>query len=61
MCKILNSLTLSPHIERVFNPECTAYGRYFLKDLESKRFKDHKLKMLNKMEKYLASTGCRRK
>ena len=42
---------------------CDLWGtcRYFLKDLESQQFKTHKLEMINKMEKYLASVECRRK
>jgi Werner syndrome ATP-dependent helicase len=36
-------------------------SRFFLKDLESKKFKVHKLEMINKMEKYLVSVRCQRK
>ena len=35
--------------------------RYFVKDLDNKKFKQHKLETIAKMEKYLASVGCRRK
>ena len=35
--------------------------RYFVKDLGDKKFKQHKLETIAKMEKYLASIGCRRK
>ncbi len=37
-------------------------NRYFISELTDYQFKDHKTKMLLKMEKYLAtSTKCRRK
>ena len=36
-------------------------NRYFLNDIKSLKFKEHKLQMLVKMEQYLAVSKCRRR
>ncbi|ELU08558.1 hypothetical protein CAPTEDRAFT_162090 [Capitella teleta] len=51
------------------NSDCVVYyspadfniSRFLLKDVTSEKFKTHKLKMLQKMESYLATTKCRRR
>ncbi|XP_063776091.1 bifunctional 3'-5' exonuclease/ATP-dependent helicase WRN isoform X2 [Pseudophryne corroboree] len=37
------------------------FNRHMLSEIKSKQFREYKLKMLAKMEKYLNSTSCRRK
>ncbi|XP_064386920.1 bifunctional 3'-5' exonuclease/ATP-dependent helicase WRN-like isoform X3 [Halichondria panicea] len=45
-----------------YKPSDFNTNRYFISDLSNEQFRDHKTKMLLKMEKYLAtSTKCRRK
>ena len=35
--------------------------RFFLRDISSPKFRDHKATMILKMEQYLTTTSCRRK
>ncbi|XP_076437014.1 bifunctional 3'-5' exonuclease/ATP-dependent helicase WRN-like [Babylonia areolata] len=36
-------------------------GRHFLKDIRSEKFREHKTRMMHKMQEYLATTSCRRR
>jgi len=34
--------------------------RYFISEISDEKFKNYKIEMLGKMEKFLSTTGCRR-
>ena len=36
-------------------------SRHLLNDVKAESFKEHKLRMLNKLEQYLGTTECRRR
>ncbi|CAH1246443.1 WRN [Branchiostoma lanceolatum] len=44
-----------------YSPKDFITNRYFLNDITSERFRQHKAQMISKMEKYLATTKCRRR
>ncbi|XP_078578386.1 bifunctional 3'-5' exonuclease/ATP-dependent helicase WRN-like [Branchiostoma floridae x Branchiostoma japonicum] len=44
-----------------YSPKDFITNRYFLKDITSEKFHQHKAQMISKMEKYLATTKCRRR
>ncbi|XP_078659875.1 bifunctional 3'-5' exonuclease/ATP-dependent helicase WRN-like [Branchiostoma floridae x Branchiostoma belcheri] len=44
-----------------YTPKDFLTNRYFLNDIQNERFRQHKAQMISKMEKYLATTKCRRR
>ncbi|XP_048578560.1 Werner syndrome ATP-dependent helicase isoform X2 [Nematostella vectensis] len=44
-----------------YKPGDFATSRYLINEMQLETFRDHKLKMLNKLEQYLSTTECRRR
>lgn len=45
----------------IFSRNDFSTSRHFISEISSERFRDHKLKMLAKLEQYLSTTSCRRR
>ncbi|XP_075718297.1 bifunctional 3'-5' exonuclease/ATP-dependent helicase WRN [Rhinoderma darwinii] len=54
-----DGLPSSCHV--LWAPTDMKFNRHILSEIQNERFREYKLKMLSKMEKYLNSSSCRRK